>query len=49
MATSRPRDRRRSGADDDVFLALHHQSGVIAHLWTNGVAVNDEPLIAARA
>lgn len=31
---------RRPGAaaDDDAFLALRHKSGVISHLWMNGLA-----------
>lgn len=29
---------RRGGADDDVFIALAHASGVISHLWANAVA-----------
>jgi len=33
-------ERRRPGAvaDDDVFLALRHESGVRSHLWMNAVA-----------
>lgn len=33
-------DQRRGGvsADDDVFLALQHESGVISHLWMSAVA-----------
>jgi scyllo-inositol 2-dehydrogenase (NADP+) len=32
-------DPRRGGpADDDVFLALHHTSGVRSHLWATAVA-----------
>ncbi|RXZ51392.1 Gfo/Idh/MocA family protein [Agromyces binzhouensis] len=33
-------DRRRpaAAADDDVFLALRHESGVRSHLWMNAVA-----------
>jgi scyllo-inositol 2-dehydrogenase (NADP+) len=33
----------RGGADDDVFLALHHQSGVIAHLWASALAASPGP------
>jgi predicted dehydrogenase len=29
---------RRGSADDDVFLALHHESGVSSHLWANALA-----------
>lgn len=38
--------RRRPGAaaEDDVFLALRHEGGVISHLWMNGIA----PLPAPR-
>ena len=28
---------RRGGADDDVFLALQHRTGVISHLWASAV------------
>lgn len=33
-------DRRRvsGSADDDVFLGLHHSTGVRSHLWMNAVA-----------
>jgi predicted dehydrogenase len=33
-------ERRRNGAaaDDDVFVALRHESGVRSHLWMNAVA-----------
>jgi predicted dehydrogenase len=34
---------RRGGADDDVFLALHHDSGVNSHLWANAVAAARGP------
>lgn len=34
---------RRGRADDDVFIALHHEAGVIAHLWANGVAAAPGP------
>ncbi|MGP9723940.1 Gfo/Idh/MocA family protein [Corynebacterium sp. AOP40-9SA-29] len=38
-------DRRRAGtsADDDVFLALHHTSGVRSHLWMSAVRPNPGP------
>ncbi|WP_400996830.1 Gfo/Idh/MocA family oxidoreductase [Agromyces sp. GXQ0307] len=38
-------DRRRPGgaADDDVFVALRHESGVRSHLWMNGVAPRSGP------
>lgn len=29
---------RRGGADDDVFIAITHVSGVISHLWANALA-----------
>lgn len=46
--------RRRAGAvaDDDVFLALQHQSGVTSHLWMNGLAPVPGPrfhLVGSRA
>ena len=28
---------RRGGTDDDVFIALQHQTGVISHLWASAV------------
>jgi predicted dehydrogenase len=31
-------ESRRGGADDDVFLALRHRDGTIAHLWASAVA-----------
>jgi len=36
---------RRAGglADDDVFVALTHESGVISHLWMNGLAAQKSP------
>jgi predicted dehydrogenase len=34
---------RRGGADDDVFVALQHASGVISHLWTNALAAAPGP------
>jgi scyllo-inositol 2-dehydrogenase (NADP+) len=38
-------DRRRAGAeaDDDVFVALTHASGVRSHLWTSAVAAHRGP------
>lgn len=38
-------DVRRSGAtaDDDVFIALHHVSGVTSHLWASAVAAHLAP------
>ncbi|HUG41089.1 MAG TPA: Gfo/Idh/MocA family oxidoreductase [Longimicrobiales bacterium] len=38
-------DRRRPGAvvDDDVFLALTHESGARSHLWMNGIAARPGP------
>jgi predicted dehydrogenase len=42
-------DRRRPGVavDDDVFIALTHESGVRAHLWATGVAA--QPGLRMRA
>ncbi len=34
---------RRGGADDDVFLALHHRSGVLSHLWASALAATQGP------
>ncbi|HWF58434.1 MAG TPA: Gfo/Idh/MocA family oxidoreductase [Candidatus Dormibacteraeota bacterium] len=34
---------RRGGADDDVFMALEHQSGVVAHLWASALAAAPGP------
>lgn len=34
-------EARRGGADDDVFIALHHESGTRSHLWAS--AVNAAP------
>ena len=34
---------RRSGADDDVFIALTHESGVTSHLWANLLAGQPGP------
>ena len=28
---------RRGGADDDIFIALQHQTGVVSHLWASAV------------
>jgi predicted dehydrogenase len=38
-------DRRREGveADDDVFVALEHESGVHSHLWASAVAAQLGP------
>jgi len=37
-------DHRRGGrADDDVFLALRHESGVRSHLWASSVAASRGP------
>lgn len=38
-------DRRRPGArvDDDVFLALTHESGVRSHLWMNVISAAPAP------
>jgi len=38
-------DRRRGGAqvDDDVFVALNHESGVRSHLWATVLAAQDGP------
>jgi scyllo-inositol 2-dehydrogenase (NADP+) len=36
-------EERRGGADDDVFLALHHHSGVVSHLWAGAMAAAPGP------
>ena len=36
-------DARRGGADDDVFIALHHTSGVRSHLWAGAVTAAPGP------
>ena len=38
-------DARREGAvaDDDVFLALEHESGVRSHLWASVLAADPGP------
>ncbi len=36
-------DARRGGSDDDVFLALHHDSGVLSHLWAGALAAAPGP------
>src|SRR5205085_8965966 len=36
-------DGRRSGADDDAFLALRHRGGVYSHLWCSAVAAAPGP------
>lgn len=40
-------DRRREGvrAEDDVFIALKHASGVYSHLWTTSVSAQPGPRI----
>jgi predicted dehydrogenase len=30
--------REPGGADDDVFVALHHRSGAVSHLWASALA-----------
>jgi len=43
---------RRGGADDDVFLALEHASGVRSHLWAGALAGAPGPrlrVLGARA
>lgn len=35
--------RGAEGPDDDVFLALRHDSGVISHLWMNALAPQAAP------
>lgn len=35
--------REENGPDDDVFVALHHHSGVISHLWMNTLAPQAAP------
>jgi scyllo-inositol 2-dehydrogenase (NADP+) len=34
---------RRRGADDDVFVGLHHASGVESHLWASAVSAAPGP------
>jgi scyllo-inositol 2-dehydrogenase (NADP+) len=34
---------RRGGSDDDAFLALHHESGVLSHLWVSALAAAPGP------
>jgi predicted dehydrogenase len=34
---------RRGGADDDVFIALEHRAGVVAHLWASALAASPGP------
>lgn len=34
---------RRGGSDDDVFLALHHEFGVLSHLWAGALAAAPGP------
>ena len=35
--------RDPDGAEDDVFVALHHHSGAISHLWAGAVAAQQGP------
>jgi scyllo-inositol 2-dehydrogenase (NADP+) len=34
---------RRGGADDDVFIALHHRSGTVSHLWAGALSAAPGP------
>lgn len=47
------RTRRPGGAaPDDAFVVLHHESGVVSHLWMNGMAAQAGPrfrLLGSRA
>jgi scyllo-inositol 2-dehydrogenase (NADP+) len=36
-------EARRGGADDDVFIALHHASGARSHLWASAVSAAPGP------
>lgn len=36
-------EARRGGADDDVFMALQHQSGTRSHLWASAVTAAPGP------
>ena len=36
-------NRRGVPADDDVFIALHHESGVESHLWMSALAADAGP------
>ncbi|MFP3467422.1 Gfo/Idh/MocA family oxidoreductase [Leifsonia sp. SIMBA_070] len=38
VAHSEVRNRRGGGADDDVFVAIEHESGTTSHLWMSAVA-----------
>jgi predicted dehydrogenase len=35
--------RRGGAADDDVFVALRHESGVVSHLWANALSAAPGP------
>lgn len=35
--------RREGAADDDAFVALRHESGVVSHLWASSVAAAPGP------
>jgi predicted dehydrogenase len=35
--------RDPQGADDDVFVALHHRSGAVSHLWASALAGQQGP------
>jgi predicted dehydrogenase len=35
--------REPGGADDDVFVALHHRSGAVSHLWASALAAQQGP------
>jgi scyllo-inositol 2-dehydrogenase (NADP+) len=36
-------EARRGGADDDIFIALHHESGVESHLWASATSAAPGP------
>jgi scyllo-inositol 2-dehydrogenase (NADP+) len=36
-------EARRGGADDDVFMALHHTSGTRSHLWAGSLSAAPGP------
>jgi scyllo-inositol 2-dehydrogenase (NADP+) len=36
-------ESRRGGADDDVFIALRHESGTLSHLWAGALSAAPGP------
>jgi scyllo-inositol 2-dehydrogenase (NADP+) len=39
---------RRGGADDDVFIALHHKRGVESHLWASALSAAPGPRVRVQ-